>query len=517
MNSQQPQTLAAIDVGTNSFHLIVAKVMSTGQYRILDREKDIVRLGSGSTDMKYLTPSAMNRGIRALKRMKMIADIFNAPVRAVGTSAIREALNKNEFIRRAKSEAKIKIEIVAGTEEARLIYLGILQALPMFKKKALCIDIGGGSTEYIIGLKQNVLFSNSLKLGAVRLTQRFFPGGSFSSRNLKECRKYVKGTLSPIVRDIDKYQYHAVVGSSGTINSLARIIRSAKDHDEGSSINNYSFTKDELFATVDRIVSARTLSERKNIDGLDVSRADIIAAGAIILEQTFLELSIEEMVVSESALREGILFDSIGKVFSLKTSNYLHDIRMNNIIRLAETFDVEYGHATQVSKLALEIFEKTNYLHHFTDREKEFLEAAALLHETGLFISHAQHHRHSYYLIRNAELPGFTENEKEIIANIARYHRKSHPKLKHEQFQMLSSEEQNVVIKLAAILRIADGLDRTHSAVIRGIECRKYRDHLRFHLLHRKSKNIEMEIWGAERKKELFEQAFHKKINFDQD
>ncbi len=516
MNNQQPQTLAAIDVGTNSFHLIVAKVMPSGQYRILDREKDIVRLGSGSTDMKYLTPSAMNRGIKALKRMKMIADIFKAPVRAVGTSAIREALNKNEFLRRAKSEAKVKIEIVAGTEEARLIYLGILQALPMFKKKALCIDIGGGSTEYIIGLKQNVLFSNSLKLGAVRLTQRFFSAGAYSSKNIKECRKYVKGMLNPIVRDIDKYKYHAAVGSSGTIASLARIIRSTNGDNIGGSVNNYSFTKDELFDAVDRIVSARTLSERKKIDGMDPSRADIITAGAIILEQTFSELSIEEMVVSESALREGILFDSIGKAFSWKISSYLHDIRMNNIIHLAETFNVEYGHAKHVSKLALEIFDKTNDLHHFTEREKEFLEAAALLHETGLFVSHAQHHRHSYYLIRNAELPGFTENEKEIIANIARYHRKSHPKLKHDEFQTLSSEEQNIVTKLAAILRIADGLDRTHSAVISGIECRKYGDHLRFHLIHRKTKNIEMELWGAERKKGLFEQTFHKKIKFDQ-
>jgi exopolyphosphatase/guanosine-5'-triphosphate,3'-diphosphate pyrophosphatase len=175
---------------------------------------------------------------------------------------------------------------------------------------------------------------------------------------------------------------------------------------------------------------------------------------------------------------------------------------------------VEYNHAKHVAKLAMEIFEKTKQLHRCGDREKEFLEAAALLHEIGLYLSHAQHHRHSYYFIRNAELPGFTENEKEIIANIARYHRKSHPKPKHEEFQALSSEEQTLVTKLAAILRIADGLDRTHSSAVNGIECRRYGDHLGFHLLYRKGRSIEMELWGAEQKKELFEQTFHKKIKF---
>jgi exopolyphosphatase/guanosine-5'-triphosphate,3'-diphosphate pyrophosphatase len=244
---------------------------------------------------------------------------------------------------------------------------------------------------------------------------------------------------------------------------------------------------------------------------MDPTRSDIIVAGAIILERIFDDLKIKEMIVSEYALREGIILDAIEKG-SRKDVSHLSDIRHHSVIHLAENFHYEREHSHHVADLALKIFNLTKRMHKLGEEERQYLEAAAILHEIGLYISHAQHHRHAYYLIRNSEMFGFTENEKEIIASVARYHRKSYPKLKHENFASLEPSEREVVQKLAGILRIADGLDRTHASVINDVAVRKTRGALTFLAKHRKKSPADLELWGADRKKELFEKAFNVKV-----
>jgi len=510
------QNFAAIDVGTNSFHLIVVEYdPRTQQFRTLAREKELVRLGTGSTDMKYLSEAAMTRGIQTLRLFKKIAGAFNAPIRAIATSAVREALNQEEFIRRAKTEAGVKLEVASGVEEARLIYLGVVQALPVFNRKVLCIDIGGGSTEYVVGKQKRILTSNSIKLGAVRLTDRFFPSGVVTEKRVKECRKFVRGTLTPIVRTVGRHDYRQVIGSSGTIANIAKIILAARGERSEQSLNNVHFTDKELYAAVESILSIRTAEERVRIEGLDQSRADIIPAGAIILEQTFREFGITEMTVSEYALREGIILDTAEQSMRQPFFHHLSDIRYNSVINLSRQFHNEIEHGTHVADLALKIFDQTQSMHKLTAVEREYLEAAALLHEIGLSISHALHHRHSYYIIKNGELLGFTENEKEVIANVARYHRKSHPKLKHEGFRTLSAEDQDVVVRLAAILRIADGLDRTHAGKIANVTVRRNRANTRMIISSKKKNDLEIEFWGAERKKELFEERYRTTLTFE--
>jgi exopolyphosphatase / guanosine-5'-triphosphate,3'-diphosphate pyrophosphatase len=510
---KQKKNLAAIDVGTNSIHLVIAEVIpESGRFKVLDREKEMVRLGSGSTDMKYLSEGAMDRALQTLHRFKIIAASLRAPIRAVATSAVREALNQDEFIRRVKSETGITLEIASGFEEARLIHLGVLQALPVFKKTHLMVDIGGGSTEFLIGHQRSILYSNSLKIGAVRLTQRFFEGEKTSSKSIRECQKYVRGMLNPIRRSVKKEHYEVVVGTSGTIMNIAGIIRRSHEEDEDSSLNNFTFSRDELFETVESILEAERPEDRVKIDGLDPGRADIIVAGAIILQQIFEELNIKKMTVSEFALREGIILDTIEKLHRKKRSNHLDDLRYSNVRHLAESLHFEKTHSQQVARLALRIFDQTISLHKLGFQEREYLEAAALLHEIGLFVSHAQHHRHSYYLIRNSELLGFTENEKEIIANIARYHRKSHPKIKHEGFRKLDAENQKTVRKLASILRIADGLDRTHSSAIKDLRCRVSGKKVNISLRRKGRLGVELELWGADRKKKLFEETFRSSV-----
>jgi exopolyphosphatase / guanosine-5'-triphosphate,3'-diphosphate pyrophosphatase len=507
--------LAAIDIGTNSFHLIIVEVdTNTGSFNILGREKENVRLGSGSTDMKYLNDEAMARGIDALKRFKGLADSAEASVRAIATSAVREARNQREFIAKVKQETGIKIEVASGVEEARYIYLGVLQALPVFNKQTLLIDIGGGSTEFLIGHERNIIYDNSLKLGAIRLTQRFFTDKETDSKSVKACRRFISGHMSGVTRESKGHNFDVAVGSSGTITNLANIINIKRGGELDARLNNFTFTKDELYETVEEILTAGTLKQRLKIPGLDPARADIITAGALILEQIFKELKIKEMTISEYALREGIIFDTIEKKYMLKRGEHLSDIRYRSVMHALENFRVEKGHAMHVTELSLKIFDATLELHGLAGAEREYLEAAAILHEAGAFVSHSQHHRHSYYLIRNAEMLGFTENEKEIIANVARYHRKSHPKAKHEEFSKLGTDDQLVVRKLAGILRIADGLDRSHTSSINSIEFVKNDKTAEFIIRSGNETNIELEIWGAESKKALFEETFGVKVEF---
>ena len=506
--------LAAIDIGTNSFHLIIVEVdTNTGKFNILGREKENVRLGSGSTDMKHLGSDAMDRGIAALKKFAALAQSAGAKVRAIATSAVREAVNQHEFIMRARTEAGIRVEVASGIEEARYIHLGILQSLPVFDNKILMIDIGGGSTEFLMGQGRDISFDISLKLGAIRLTERFFTGKETDTKQVKQCRQYIKGFMTSVTRESVKYKYDIAVGSSGTVMNIANIINVKRGGAEDARLNKFIFTKDELSRTVEQILEAKTEKQRAKIPGLDEDRTDIITAGALLLEQIFKELKIKEMMVSEYALREGIVLDTIEKEFLLSDKDHLGNIRHSSVMHIADNFRIEKEHSAHVTKLALKIFDLTVKLHKLGGTERDYLEAASILHEVGGFVSHSQHHRHSYYIIRNAEMLGFTENEKEIIANVARYHRKSHPKAKHPDYSKLSNDDQLIIKKLAAVLRIADGLDRSHKSSISEIGFSQEGNKAVF-TLHGDAENMELEIWGANTKKQLFEEVFGVEVEF---
>lgn len=502
---------AAIDIGTNSFHLVVVEVLEKGKFRIIDRAKENVRLGSGGKDMKFITPEATERAITTLRRFAEIAHTYKAPIRAVATSAVREALNQQDFVTAVRKATRIRIDVVSGFEEARLIYLGVLQALPVFNHTILLMDIGGGSVEYLVGKKGETMFVNSLKLGCIRLTQRFFDSAFISDSEILACREHVKGFLAPVSREIREYEHEFAIGSSGTIQNIAFMIRAIRGEIMSPQVNNFSFSRDELSEVVKIILKARTVKQRLKIEGLDPKRADIISAGAVVLEESFKALKIKRMTVSEFALREGIIYDELqSRLTRQDHKHHLSNIRYKSVLKLAETFHYDAHHAQHTSNLALKIFDDMWSVHRLGQREREFLEYATILHEIGFFVSHAQHHRHSYYLIRNAELLGFTDNEKEIIANIARYHRKSHPKIKHEGFSRLSAADQGVVKKLSGILRLADGLDRTHQGRVTSVACKVVPRKL---ILKVKSKsNTDLEEWALNMKKALFEEVFQRTV-----
>ncbi len=516
--------IAAIDLGTNSFHLVIAETKPNGSFSVVASEKEMVRLGESGADMKLLTEEAMERGIACLRRFKaIIAARKVKAIRAIATSAIREAGNREVFIRRARAEVGISIDIISGVEEGRLIYLGMLQALPFFAKRSLTIDIGGGSTEYVIGERGSIKYITSLKLGAIRLTKKFGLAERPSLRAIEDARRHIIGELTPPSREIRKRKYVIAAGSSGTIQAVASIIaamRTGLTNSQAISVrlNNFTFTFAEVRVVVRKLLSVGSAIDRKRIPGLDEKRSDIIIAGALILEESMRLLGIKELTVSSYALREGVIYDYIRHLRSdVSAHGKIRDVREQSVRHLAESSNYEQTHAEHIAALSLSIFDQTQRLHHLGIEDRKYLYYASLLHDIGYHISHTGHHQHSYYIISHADLLGFTNEEIEIIANIARYHRKSHPKLKHEGFARLQSDEhRDLVRKLSAILRIAEGLDRGNIGIIQSVNCKIHRNNVEIRLKSKKnaSRDLELEIWGAERKKMLFQEVYGREVRF---
>jgi len=466
--------LAAIDVGTNSLHMVVARVDGSDRFEVISREKQQVRLGQGAGDMKELAPDAVERGIATLERFRRLADAQGAEIRAVATSAVREAQNHDEFLLRAKREAGVDVEVVSGVEEARLIHLGVLSALPVFERRILVCDIGGGSTELVLGHKGETLASRSLKLGAVRLTNRFFANATQSKSDVEACRRHVRGALVSFEQAVRRHGFEVAIGSSGTIEQLVRLARrTAGDDEPARTWNGVTATAEELRAVVADVVRGARKGELADMAGLEAKRTDIICAGALILEGVLDRFEVAELTVSGAALREGVLIDTIQRMRG-GSLHHVTDVGRRSVRHLADVFDDDAAHSAWVATLALQLYDDLAPDLELPVDCRDHLEAAALLANVGLTVSHAGHHKHSYYVIRNSDrLVGFTDSEIERIALVARYHRKSPPRGRHPEFARLLPEEQRVVRALAAILRVAIGLDRTHQRRVSSVRARR--------------------------------------------
>jgi exopolyphosphatase / guanosine-5'-triphosphate,3'-diphosphate pyrophosphatase len=507
---------AAIDIGTNSFHLVVARSGPGGRFEVLTTEKEVVRLGSGAGDMTRLAPEAIDRGVAALQRMVGVARSHGATVSAVATSAVREAANRGEFLRRARDEAGVVVEVISGFEEARLIHLGVLQALPVYDRRLLVVDIGGGSTELVAGLGTDVLDARSMKLGAIRLTERFFPDGRSGRSAVDECRHYVRAALVPAALELANHRPELAVGSSGTIATLAAMV-AARRGSPLRQLNGADFTVVELEAVVDDIVEAPTTARRRKLPGIDARRADIIVGGSLLLSEIMRALDLHEMTVSAYALREGVLLDRWGGQ-GAEARIQLHDLRRANVDRLADQLDPDVDHARRSARLAVQLFDETRQVHGLGDDARELLDAAATLHNVGLFISHSSHHKHSYYVVRNSErLTGFSDREVELMAQVARYHRKSHPSDRHPEFAALDPGDQHLVRVLAGLLRVAIGLDRSHQGLVSAVEVvAADPGTLEVHAGTARGVDLELELYSARQRCDLLERALSRQVRVEQ-
>jgi exopolyphosphatase/guanosine-5'-triphosphate,3'-diphosphate pyrophosphatase len=509
-------TLAALDIGTNSVHMVIARVGDGHTFEVIDRVKEMVRLGSSGGDMKRLEPDAIERGIAALARFRQLADSSGAPVTAVATSAVREAKNADEFIRRARAEAGVDVEVISGFEEARLIHLGVLQALPVYGKRHFVVDIGGGSTEIVLGDGLDQELVRSLKLGAIRLTRRFLKKKSTSDDEVAALRKHVRGELAAVVRELGGApDLEVAAGASGTVESVVTMALSDRGEEAPRTLNGVEITRKEVRKVVKTLVKAGTVEERRQIAGLDPRRADIILAGALILEEVMDAFELDALTYSDFALREGVMLDTIERVRG-SARHHLHDLRRRSVLHLVELCDDDPEHSVHVSRLALQLFDGVAGELGLDEQHRELLEAAALLCNVGLFVSHAQHHKHSYYVIRNSEhLLGFTDHEIELIALTARYHRKSPPRTEHAEFAALSGPDQDLVRKLAAVLRVALAFDRGHTGWV---------DQLQVDLKPKKlaivaapsgaarGASLDLELYTAEERKPLLEEVLGRPV-----
>lgn len=503
--------IAALDIGTNSFHMVVAKVVDQG-FEVIAREKESVRIGHGAGEMKELSPEAMDRGIDCLTRMQQVAASLNADIVAVATSAIREAKNKGEFIRRAKRESSIEIQVISGVEEARLIHLGALHAVGQPESTMFLCDIGGGSTEIVIGNHDEEMLARSFKLGAVRLTDRFFATDSLHPSAVGSCRAFVRSTLMVIQPDIAELGYDIAVASSGTAETVARIIHAQTGEPTPKTMNRFEFNRIQVSETVKALASCTTVEERQKTFGIDKSRAQIILAGAIILEAICDVYGVGTLMFSDYALREGVLIDTLRRRGLGPQSND-HDPALHSVRQLAERCDDRIEHSENVARIALQIFDQMQTTLDLDDDDsRRLLEAASLLANVGVVISHSKHHLHSYYVIRNSELVGLSDREIELIAQIARYHRKGEPKLDHPPFAALNEHDRHIVRSLAGVLRISVGLDRTHDGRVKKVAVNISEDDVVIEFSCNKKLETDLIEYAANDRKALLSDVLNKRL-----
>lgn len=510
------KVVAFIDLGTNSARLLIVRLNINSSYSVLRRQKEAVRLGQGEFIHGVLDDSAMDRAVLVCRQFVETAKNFGAEeIIAVATSATREALNKNIFIQRVQDEAKLSIEVISGTEEARLIYLGVSSGIHIATDKFFFIDIGGGSTEIIIGDQFDYYLLKSLKLGAIRTTNKFFHENysePVSSSQFEEIKKHVLEKYAYSSGSIKKYDIAGAVGSSGTIQALLDIKNRVDLIKKETSDCEY-ITANELLEII-CYLCRKNLAERKNIPGLNPERADIIIAGSIILYTILKETGINEIKASERSLLDGLLVDYLSRLPGFPHAEKM-PVRKRSVQQLGKSCRIDETHADNVIRLSFSLFDsgKNVNLHNFKEREREILEYSAYLHDVGQFISFSRHQYHSYYVIANAPLPGFNENEVEIIGLITRHHRKKMPKKTDLKFKELNDNDQKTVILLSLFLRMAEHMDRSHDGRIKKAVFTKSGDEFILNIESFCEYNIE--LWSLEEDAEIFQRIFGKKLLFN--
>ncbi len=501
--------IAVFDIGTNSIHLLVVEIRDDRSFEILDHEKDTTRLGDGSFENLKLSKQAMRRAFDVLERFVKIAK-RNGVTRtvAVATSAVREAKNRDEFLREVKRRTGLRVRVISGEEEARLVYLAAVSSVETRGQKAMAIDIGGGSLELILGDGIRTPYLGCFKLGVARLTDRFVKSDPPSKKDLRKLERHVKEELAKTAKKLRKSGYSMVIGTAGTMISLASMVFQAEKRRPLQLVNHFELTRKGL-ERVHRKLLRTTLKDRLKFPGLEPKRADLIVAGSALVLALMNLLKVKKITISDKGIREGIILDYVEKLrrpAAGKDSGM--GIREKSVRQLARRCASNEPHADHVAKLADRLFEETRPLHRLGDREREILRHAALLHDIGHYVSFRKHHKHTHYLIVNSDLDGFEPEEVEMIGLTARYHRKSAGDA--DQIQSLSRDAKDAALALGAILRVADGLDRTHSGVIESLECRLSPGAAVVTV--RARRDAELELWAAAERSDLFERVFKRRL-----
>ena len=503
--------IAAFDLGSNSFHLLVVDAHADGTFVPLIREKDMLRLGDAVGREGRIPDALADRAVATVDRFRKLAvGAGTEEIHARATAALREAEDGGEVVDRMATEAGVKVRVINGREEARLIFEAVRASVVLDPPPALCLDLGGGSLELMVGDRSGLHWADSVPLGVARLSAELVTGDPLTADDVRRLEKRVTGVLAPLADHVAERRPAMAVGSSGTFCDLARMVAARRTGSVPRSINQFSFSRDELLPLHAELLALRS-SERAALPGLEAKRADIIPTGTTVLLTAMELFGFDQLTVSEWALREGIVLDAIGRHEASDWSGDPHAIRLSSVLHLARRCNWDEGHSRQTTRLALDLFDQTSSLHTLGPEDRELLEHAALLHDIGEHVSTESHHKHSAYLIQHGRLRGFTPAEVDFVAALARAHRGGGPKPSQEPFASLDREGRRRVTHLAALLRVADGLDRGRAANVGGIDL--VLNGSRARLVVRAEGDISIELWGARRKRELFERVFGRRLD----
>ena len=503
---------AAIDIGSNSIKLVVVDAAASDSFAVLAREREVVRLGHETFLKGHLSRAAIVRATECIQRLRSIAEARGAQkIVATATAAVREANNSANLLRAIELKTGIKVEVLSGIEEARLIGLAASYGCGAKGVATLNVDIGGGSTELSIFRDGQPITLLSMKLGAVGLTERFLTSDPPRSKAVNELRSEVYSALERPARELQEFEWDNVTGTSGTILAIGNSLRRQSAGDQMARPAQTMIRLRDL-SEFNNSLASMTVAERRDAAGLTVRRAEIIVAGGLVLEGTMRALGIKSLSTCEWALREGVIIDRLRdwEAQSRPPMPDIADQKLRGVHAVGKRFGYEEAHSHQVARLAETIFDALASSTNLTRHQRLLLSAAALLHDVGYHIAHESHHKHSLYLIENSELTGFSERERAVIANIARYHKGSLPKEHHPNYAALSVADRLTVSRLAGILRVADAMDRRHDNRVQNLLCRRVRNQI--HIQATSALECGNELTEAERRVKLFESAFRCKI-----
>lgn len=509
-HSTPTKRIAAIDLGTNSFHAVLVDIYPDGSFRTIDKLKEMVILAEKGME-NHLSEDAMRRGLDALKRIKFLCDSQEVDeIIAFATSAIREAKNGGDFTQCMIDEVGIKARAIPGQMEAELIGYAIRHSIALDEEMVLMVDIGGGSVEFIVGNNKEFIYHNSLKLGVARMSAKFVQNDPITKDEKKALKKHYKKTLKEIAAIVKKHQVKTMIGSSGTMENIGAMVASRNSLTATMTLNELVFEASEFKALYKDFIKLDR-DERKKINLLDEKRIDIINPGMVLVKYLLKKFKIEQIKISEAALRDGMILDYLNKNRpNLELVKDFPDPRKRSIYELLRKCNWMEQHSTHVAEMALQLFDEFKDELKLEESDRELLEYASLLHDIGYYISYRKHHKHALYIIRHSDLRGFNEDEINIMAHVARYHRRSTPQKRHEYYHAMAKPLRKKVKKLSGILRVADGLDRSHYQNVQKLEIDNQKD--KVNLLVTTIGDPELEIWGAQRKSKLFQKVTGKKL-----
>ena len=507
--------IAAIDIGTNSFHLLVAAVdTKLRTFRIIQAEKATTRLGERDPETGELTEAAMQRGLETLRQFRDLAASHRVEqIVTAATSAVREAPNGRDFLQTILDDLGMEVDLVSGPEEARLIYLGVLSGMPFGDRPHLLLDIGGGSTELILADGRDARALTSTRVGAVRLQRDFVRDDPMPPQRRSFLQAFIQGSLEPAVdkvrRRIKPGETPVFVATSGTAMAIGSLAASEEERPP-RKLHGYRVTRQSLNQVVDRLITM-TPAQRRELAPINDRRAEIIVPGALILQTTMKMLGVGEFVLSERALREGLIVDWMLRQGLLEDRfSFQSSIRQRTVLHQVQRFAVNQSRAERVASHALSLYDATRGVMHDDSGEgRELLWAAAMLHTCGQHINISAYHKHTWYLIRHGELLGYSEAEHLMVAAIARYHRRSLPKKRHESWQLVATRDnRRCVHQMALLLRLAAALDRRPEPVISALRIHAVKGSLDLEIVpERVNQNVSLEQWSLEGCAEVVKEA----------